>query len=166
LPSIIYLSFSFILLTFTIFLSSSIYIIYYCLELQWMLLLVFFIIGTSIYRGLLNYLIINGWLSILLIIGILLSNSIFLILAIFGKIGYYPFFLLISFLYYCSSYLFIIFDLINKLSYFSSFVLILNICIFISNYDLWLILVNFIISILFNYRIIDYHLYIIINRHF
>ena len=139
----------FILLTFTIFLSSSIYIIYYCLELQWMLLLVFFIIGTSIYRGLLNYLIINGWLSILLIVGILLSNSIFLILAIFGKIGYYPFFLLISFLYYCSSYLFIIFDLINKLSYFTSFIMILNISIFISNFDLWLILVNFIISIFF-----------------
>ena len=139
----------YILLIFTIFLSSSIYIIYYCLELQWMLLLVFFIMGTSIYRGLLNYLILNGWLSILLIIGILYSNSIFLILAIFGKIGYYPFFLLISFLYYCSSYLFIIFDLINKLSYFTSFIMILNISIFISNFDLWLIIVNFIISIFF-----------------
>ena len=43
----------YIFLTCTIFLSSSIYIIYYCLELQWMLLLIFFIIGTSIYRGLL-----------------------------------------------------------------------------------------------------------------
>ncbi len=139
----------YLLLTLTIFLSSSIYIIYYSLELQWMLLFLFFIIGTSIYRGLLNYLIINGWLSILLIVGILLSNSIFLILAIFGKIGYYPFFLLISFLYYCSSYLFIIFDLINKLSYFTSFIMILNISIFISNFDLWLILVNFIISIFF-----------------
>ena len=136
-------------LTFTISLSSSIYIIYYCLELQWMLLLIFFIIGTSIYRGLLNYLILNAWLSILLIIGILLSNSIFLILAIFGKIGYYPFFLLIAFLYYCSSYLFIIFDILNKLSYFTSFILILNICIFISNFDIWLILLNFIISIFF-----------------
>jgi hypothetical protein len=114
-----------------------------------MLLLVFFIIGISIYRGLFNYLILNGWLSILLIIGILLSNSIFLILAIFGKIGYYPFFLLISFLYYCPSYLSIIFDLINKLSYFTSFIMILNISIFISNFDLWLILVNFIISIFF-----------------
>lgn len=139
----------YIVLTCTIFISSSIYIIYYCLEIQWMLLLVFFIIGTSIYRGLLNYLILNGWLSILLIIGILLSNSIFLILAIYGKIGYYPFFLLISFIYYCSSYLFIIFDLINKLSYFTSFIMILNISIFISNFDLWLLLTNFIISIFF-----------------
>ena len=151
-------------LTFTIFVSSSIYIIYYCLELQWMLLLFFFVIGTSIYRGLLNYLILNGWLSILLIIGILLSNSIFLILAIYGKIGYYPFFLLISFLYYCSSYLFIIFDLINKLSYFTSFLMILNISIWASNLE-YSISLN--IGTLF-YTIDNgtYITYLIINEHF
>ena len=33
---------------------------------------------------------------------------------------------LISYLYYCSSYMFIIFDLLNKLSYFISFILILK----------------------------------------
>ena len=146
---IYFIIFLYMFLTFTIFVSSSIYIIYYCLELQWMLLLFFFVIGTSIYRGLLNYLILNGWLSILLIIGILYSNSIFIILAIFGKIGYYPFFLLISFLYYCSSYLFIIFDLINKLSYFTSFLMILNISFEFSIYwisrsitFLWFIIYN------------------------
>jgi len=140
---------NYLILLLTIFLSSSIYIIYYRLELQWMLPLSFSVIGTSINRGLFNYIILNGWTSILLVIGILLSNSIFSTLAIFGKIGYYPFFSLISFLYYCSSYLSIIFDLVNKLSYFTSFIMILNINLYICNFDLWLILVNFIISLFF-----------------
>ena len=61
-----------------------------------------------------------------------------------GKIGYYPFFLLVTHLYLCSSYKFIIFDLINKLSYFASFLTILNISISIGNFDLWYVLANFI----------------------
>ncbi len=79
-----------------------------------MLLAIFFIIGTAIFRGLLNYLIMNAILSIGLIIGILMSNSLLLIISCFGKVGYYPFFLVVSMLFYNSSYLFILFDLINK----------------------------------------------------
>ena len=79
-----------------------------------MLLAIFFIIGTSIFRGLLNYLIINAILSIGLIIGILMSNSLLLIISCYGKVGYYPFFLVLSMLFYNTSYLFILFDLINK----------------------------------------------------
>lgn len=79
-----------------------------------MLLAIFFIIGTAIFRGLLNYLIMNAILSIGLIIGILMSNSLLLIISCFGKVGYYPFFLVVSILFYNSSYLFILFDLINK----------------------------------------------------
>lgn len=146
---IIYLFTNYLLLFLLLFSSSNIYIIYYSLELQWMLLLVFFIVGTSIYRGLLNYLILNGWLSISSITGILYSNSIFLISAIFGKIGYYPSFSSVSLLYYRSSYLSIILDFLNKLSYFISFITLLNINIYNSNFDLWLISINFIISILF-----------------
>ena len=79
-----------------------------------MLLAIFFIIGTAIFRGSLNYLIMNAILSIGLIIGILMSNSLLLIISCYGKVGYYPFFLIVSLLFYNSSYLFILFDLINK----------------------------------------------------
>jgi len=79
-----------------------------------MLLAIFFIIGTAIFRGLLNYIIINAILSIGLISGIYMSNSLLLIISCYGKVGYYPFFLVLSMLFYNTSYLFILFDLINK----------------------------------------------------
>jgi hypothetical protein len=114
-----------------------------------MVLFLFFIIGSSVYRGALNYLILNGWLSILLVLGILISNSIFLILAIYGKIGYYPFFLLLAFLYHCSSFKFILLDLVNKITYFASFVIIFNLSMYFSTFDLWLLLFNLIVSLFF-----------------
>ena len=79
-----------------------------------MLLGIFFIISTAIFRGSLNYLIINAVISILLIIGILTSNTLLLIMSCYAKVGYYPFFSILSMLYYNSSYVFILFDLINK----------------------------------------------------
>ena len=79
-----------------------------------MLLAIFFIIGTGIFRGSLNYLTMNAILSIGLIIGILMSNSLLLIISCYGKVGYYPFFSVVSMLFYNSSYLFILFDLLNK----------------------------------------------------
>ena len=79
-----------------------------------MLLAIFFIIGTAIFRGLLNYLIMNAILNIGLIVGILMSNSLLLIISCYGKVGYYPFFLVLSMLFYNTSYRFILLDLINK----------------------------------------------------
>ena len=79
-----------------------------------MLLAIFFIIGTAIFRGLLNYLIMNAILSIGLITSLLISNNLLLIISCYGKVGYYPFFLVLSMLFYNTSYLYIIFDLINK----------------------------------------------------
>jgi len=114
-----------------------------------MLLLAFFIVGSSIYRGLLNYLALNGWLSILLVVGVLLGNSVLLLLAVYGKIGYYPFLLVQSFLYYCSSYAFVLFDLANKLSYFTSLVTIGNASIYLCTFDLWLVLVNLLAAAVF-----------------
>ena len=114
-----------------------------------MLLLAFFIVGSSIYRGLLNYLALNGWLSILLVVGVLLGNSVLLLLAVYGKIGYYPFLLVLSFLYYCSSYAFVLFDLANKLSYFTSLVTIGNASIYLCTFDLWLVLVNLLAAAVF-----------------
>ena len=79
-----------------------------------MLLAIFFIIGTAIFRGSLNYLTMNAVISIGLIIGILMSNSLLLVISCYGKVGFYPFFIVVSMLFYNSSYLFILFDLINK----------------------------------------------------
>lgn len=84
------------------------------LILALLLIAIFFIIGTAIFRGLLNYSILNAILSIGLITSILMSNSLLLIISCYGKVGYYPFFLVLSMLFYNTSYLYIIFDLINK----------------------------------------------------
>ena len=112
-----------------------------------MLLAIFFIIGTAIFRGSLNYLIINAILSIGSIISILMSNSLLFIISCYGKVGYYPFFPILSMLFYNTSYLFILFDLINKRAYFSSFTLILNVSIFFRCSEYWLILINLMIII-------------------
>ena len=79
-----------------------------------MLLALYFIIGTAIYRGLMNYLIMNAILSVGLIVGIIMSNILLLVVSCYGKVGYYPSIIVVSLLYYCSSYIFIVFDLINK----------------------------------------------------
>ena len=79
-----------------------------------MLLAIFFIIGTAIFRGLLNYLIMNAILSIGSITSLLMSNSLLSIISCYGKVGYYFFFSVLSMLFYNTSYLYIIFDLINK----------------------------------------------------
>jgi hypothetical protein len=121
------------------------------LELQYMLFVLLFlplIIGTinSIWRGLCNYLVMNGILSFWLTLGILTSNSMFFLVSCFGKIGYFPFFLIIMFLVYCSSYSFIIFDQIIKFSYLFSFSIIFNLSYFnIFSIDYFLCLFNFLL---------------------
>ena len=112
-----------------------------------MLLAIFFIIGTAIFRGLLNYLIMNAILSIGSITSLLMSNSLLLIISCYGKVGYYPFFSILSMLFYNTSYLYIIFDLINKWAYFSSFTLILNVSIFFRCSEYILVLINLMIII-------------------
>ena len=112
-----------------------------------MLLAIFFIIGTAIFRGSLNYIIINAILSIGSISSIYMSNSLLLIISCYGKVGYYPFFSVLSMLFYNTSYLFILFDLINKRAYFSSFTLILNVSIFFRCSEYWIVLINLMIII-------------------
>jgi len=107
-----------------------------------MLLAIFFIIGTAIFRGSLNYIIMNAIPSIASITSILMSNSLLLIFSCYGKVGYYPFFSVSPMLFYNTSYLFILFDLINKRAYFSSFNLILNVCIFFRCPEYRLVLIN------------------------
>ena len=99
------------------------------------------------FRGLLNYLIMNAILSIGSITSPLISNSLLLIISCYGKVGYYPFFSVLSMLFYNTSYLYIIFDLINKWAYFSSFTLILNASIFFRCSEYILVLINLMIII-------------------
>ena len=137
------------ILTFWILFTSSLWTLYFGLELQWMLLTIFFIIGSSVCRGLFNYLILNGILSISLILGILLSNSLFFILGCFGKIGYFPFLLVLACLWYCSSYLFLMIDLINKWAYFGSFLVIFHLYILLNSFVYWFTLIHFLILMFF-----------------
>ena len=135
------LSSSFILFT------SSLWTLYFGLELQWMLLTIFIIIGSSVWRGLLNYLMLNAILSIWLIIGILLSNSLLLFFSLCGKVGYFPFYLILSYLYYCVNLLFILIDCIAKVMIFTCFIIIIHLS-FHSAIHLYLIL-NFLMIIFF-----------------
>ena len=115
-----------------------------------MLLAIFFIIGTGISRGSLNYIIVNAIPNIGLVTSPLMSNSSTLIISCYGKVGYYPFFSVLSTIYYSISYLFILFDVINKQVYLSSFTLILNESVFFrcSEYRLILIIIPIIIPFL------------------
>lgn len=145
-----------------IIITSSLWSIYFSLELQWMLLSVFFIIGSSVYRGLLNYLIINCIISILLINGTVFCNSLFFILGLYGKIGYLPFIIIILFIYNSSSFVFLIIDLINKWTYINILITLFNISIFFIIVDYSLILLNYIVIIfLIKFIISIKHLFII-----
>ena len=91
----------------------------------------------------------NAMISIGLIIGLLMSNSLLLIISCYGKVGYYPFFLLLAILLYNSSYLFILFDLVNKWAYYSIFIVIFNISNLYTSSEYWLILINLYIILFF-----------------
>ena len=93
---------------------------------------------------------LNGILSLWLILGILVSNSLF-IFSCFGKIGCFPFFLVLFLLWYCSSYIFLIFDLINKFGYFGSFLVIFHLSIFFNfiSSSYFFIVINLFILIFF-----------------
>ena len=52
-------------------------------------MLLFFLIGTAVFRGSLNYLLFNALISIGFVVGILMSNSLLFIIGCYGKVGYY-----------------------------------------------------------------------------
>jgi hypothetical protein len=82
-----------------ILITSSLWSIYFYLELHWMLLSLLLIIGNSVYRGLLNHLIINSIISIWLTSGIIFYNSLLFIIAVYGKLGYFPFIIILLFIF-------------------------------------------------------------------
>lgn len=131
------------------FFSSSLLTWFFIMELQWMVLLILFLIGNSIWRGCLTYLLMNSIISVFLFIGILMSNSLIFLLSCFGKIGNFPLFCVIAYFYFCASYIFLIYDIISKFSYFLSIFVILNHSIFFHSYDYWFLFINFLFIQLF-----------------
>ena len=135
---------------FWIFFTASLWTVYFGLELQWMLLTILIIIGSPVWRGLSNYLILNGMISIWLIIGILFSNSLFFLFGCLAKVGYFPFSLLLSYQYYLCGYNWIIFDLLNKISYLNAFVISIHSpTSIIANFGSIFVLVNFMMIMFF-----------------
>ena len=146
----IFFFFLYIFVSFWIFFTSSLWTVYFGLELQWMLLTILIIIGSPVWRGLLNYLMLNGMISIWLIIGILFSNLLFFLFGCLAKVGYFPFCLLLSYQYYLCGYNWIVFDLLNKISYFNAFIITIHFCtLIIANFGLIFVLVNFMIIMFF-----------------
>ena len=105
-----------IIITLWILFTVSLWLVYFGLELQWLCLILLYFIDSSVYFGMVCYLMFGGILSIWLVTGLLTGNSIFNILIVFGKIGYFPFFCMF-YIYYCASYYWLIADLINKFGY-------------------------------------------------
>jgi len=138
----------YLIIVFWLLFTFSLWIFYFGLELQWMILLIMFIIDASVHRGLFNYLMLNSIIGIWLMIGILFGSSILYIMSIYGKIGFFPFFLILCFLWYSSSYIFLIFDLINKWAYFGNFLIIIQV-------TYWFILFNLYSIMLFTKLIVS-----------
>ena len=139
---------------FIIIFSSSLFVCFFVLDLQWITLIFLFVLGNSVWRGLLNYLVINSILSVWLFIGILMTNVIFYFVGCFGKVGYFPFLLLVLLVLYCSSYLFMFYDQIIKWNYVFCFLLINSIAISFDLVDYWLILFQF-MFLLFSFYLIE-----------
>ena len=81
-----------------------------------MLFLYFFIKGNSNVKGYLNYIIINYIISLLLLVGIIFSNTILLLVGVLGKCYFFPFLFVSLIVVFNTSYFFLIIDLISKFS--------------------------------------------------
>lgn len=115
------LLFIYLFVSVWIFFTSSLWLLYFGLELQWMLFIVFFISGNSIWRGLINYVIFNEILGTFLVLGLVCSVGIFFTSLYYGKIGFYPFIIPMITIINNVSYLYFLFDPINKFCYFGSY---------------------------------------------
>ena len=81
-----------------------------------MLFLYFFIKGNSNVKGYLNYVIINYIIGLLLLVGIIFSNTILLLVGVLGKCYFFPFLLVSLIVVFNASYFFLFIDLISKFS--------------------------------------------------
>jgi len=141
----------YIIVNYSLILSFNLWTIYFILDFQWILLLLLFydfsFVSSSL-SSFLNWLIYNFLNSIILINGIVLSNSLFIIFVLFSKVGFFPFFVILVYIWFCVSYLFLIFDLMNKLFYFGFSVCLIHIDNYLNDFDFYLVLLN-LVCILF-----------------
>jgi len=151
----IFMSSYFIVITL-VFISSSLWKLYYCLELQWMMILLFFIIAYSIYKGLFHFLIINLFVSILVVFGFIFISIISTIIGCYGKLGYFPFIVISLLIYNSCSFIFMIYDYLNKTVYFIIVNNIININLLYYGIDYVIILFS-----LLCYYFIFYYLIVI-----
>ena len=87
-----------------------------------------------------------------------MSNSLFSLIACFGKIGYFPLFLVIAFPLFPTPYLSSMLEPFNKWAYLFILLFISNISIFFQSYDYRLIVINF-------FYILFYIIFIITLKH-
>lgn len=124
LVQIVIILYSILLISLFIILISvsSLFSFYFYFELQWIIISYLFIIGNSLYRGLISYFIINSIISIWLLIAIISSNSFLFILSLYSKLGYFPFILIYLVIINSSSFIFIFIDIIFKWCYINALI--------------------------------------------
>lgn len=180
----------YLIVNYSLILSFNLWTIYFILDFQWILLLLFFYdnsfalsslssipqrffgeqsqltkqqsstaLGSfafasssttslSSISSVLNWLIYNFLNSVVLIHGIILSNSLLIIFVFFSKVGFFPFFVILVYIWFCVSYLFLIFDLVNKLFYFGLSVCLIHLDNYLNDFDFYLVMIN-LVTILF-----------------
>ncbi len=128
------------------------------------MIVLFFIIAYSIYRGLFNYLITNLFVSLLLSFGFIFICLWSIIIACYGKLGYFPFIIITLLIYSSSSFVFMIYDYLNKTCYFNALNIIINMNLLYYGLEFIIILFNFPIILFFSLFINSIkHLFFIIS---
>jgi hypothetical protein len=61
-----------------------------------------------------NYVMLNGMVGVGLVLGILFVNDLWVVFGCLGKVGYFPFYVVLGYQYYSCSYLWIVLDVMNK----------------------------------------------------
>lgn len=120
------------LMLYVLLISSNLWVIYFILELQWLLLTFTFLVGNL--KGILYYIIFNSIVSFILLIGLIVCNINFFILGIFLKFGFFPLIMLYVQLMLCANYLFMSIDIINKWGYYVVFLSLVSTSLRLSIY--------------------------------
>lgn len=129
-----------------------------------MMIVLFFIIAYSIYKGLFNYCLINLFVSILLLFGFIFICLLSIIIGCYGKLGYFPFIIIQLLIYSSSSFVFIIYDYFNKIILFNVVNTIININLLYYGIDYVIILFNFLFILFFSLFINSIkHLFLIMS---
>jgi hypothetical protein len=133
------------ILSIFILLSPIIWIIYFCLEIIWIVLINLFIRGT--YRAFVSYFIFNALTGFLLLISFTYGNGTLVCFTLLLKIGFFPFIYLLFMFILNASYIYLLVDILMKYIYFfifSHFLLLMStFCAFEPVYFMIFLMINF-----------------------